>query len=112
MTSMNDSSNMVGPSTLQPYRQQYHDLQTLLSSFRGEDAALGEGKSSWSDVLQSMSIAKEDYSQKRGRVKAEGLHANKTTVATLEMLTDMIPDQDGLSVLRGGLRTVFKVSSP
>ncbi|KAH8178564.1 hypothetical protein LIA77_00083 [Sarocladium implicatum] len=95
------------PDAVQVYRQQCRELQAVLASV--EDSSIKGGGSSWTDVLQSMDIAQETYNQKRGRGKAENIHANKSTVATLEMLTDMIPDQDGLSVLRGGLKVVFKL---
>ncbi|KAK0383943.1 hypothetical protein NLU13_8034 [Sarocladium strictum] len=108
-TSIKGSNEAVGTSAIQLHHRKCHDLQTVLDSFEGKDASLREGGSSWTDVLESMAAAREDYNQKRRETKAGSVHANKSTIATLEMLTDMIPDQDGLSILRGGLKVVFKL---
>lgn len=48
-------------------------------------------------------------SDKRKRKLPVRIYKNRAVVTTLESLSDMIPDQNGLSVLRGGLKTIFKV---
>lgn len=40
-----------------------------------------------------------------------GIRSAAPLIATLESLATMIPDQNGLSVLRGALTTVFKVGA-
>lgn len=62
---------------------------------------------SWSDVLAAMEEATEfDRTTRKGPKR---IYKNKALLITLESLSDTIPDQYGLSVLRGGLKTVFKV---
>lgn len=39
------------------------------------------------------------------------MRQSSTAIASLEPLLEMIPDETGLSILRGGIYTVFKVVS-
>jgi hypothetical protein len=81
-------------------------------SARGQETemVLHAGESSWTEVLDSMQVARQEYDDKAGKSKFRDVHANKSILKTLEALTEMIPDQDGLSVLKGGLKAVFSVS--
>lgn len=65
---------------------------------------------SWQDVLDSMETAAAQYSAKTNSNRLRALPRNKATAVTLESMTDMIPEESGLGVLRGGLKTIFKVS--
>jgi hypothetical protein len=65
---------------------------------------------SWDDVLDSLQIASKEYEIKTKESRMKRVLRNKAIVITLGSLADTIPDQDGLSVLRGGLKLVFSVS--
>lgn len=73
----------------------------LIRDFRYEDC-------SWDEVVSAMAEARAE-SDKRKRKLPVRIYKNRAVVTTLESLSDMIPDQNGLSVLRGGLKTIFKV---
>jgi hypothetical protein len=58
------------------------------------------------DTAKAEDDAKADKSRIRAYVRRSG-----PEIAILDSLTDLIPDQDGLSILRGGLSVLLKVSS-
>lgn len=63
----------------------------------------------WVDVLNCIDIAKASYDEKgKNKVRAWARHAD-TTASALESLVGLIPDDKGLSVLRGGLVFIFQV---
>lgn len=64
---------------------------------------------SWDDVLESMLVAKNHHDGKGETSKMRSALRNRTIIVTLQSLTNMIPDQYGLSVMRGGLKYVFDV---
>jgi hypothetical protein len=64
---------------------------------------------SWQDVLESIDIARGEYDLKMLKNGTLCMQRNRALAVSLELLADMIPDQDGLSVLRGGLKFLFKV---
>lgn len=65
---------------------------------------------SWTDVLQSMQNASSEYRAKSESNRLRAAQRDKSIAMTLLSLTEMIPEQDGLSILRGGLSTIFKVT--
>lgn len=67
---------------------------------------------SWDDLLESMLSAKNEYEVKMSKGKTFSSPKSRIVIATLHSLTDMIPDQNGLSVMRGGLRYIFEVIPP
>ncbi len=77
------------------------------------DISLYNRYSRWQDVVDAIETAKAQDQAKadksllgmRARLRKSG-----PEIAVLDSLTAMIPDQNGLSVLRGGLTTLFKVS--
>lgn len=73
-------------------------------AFRPEDC-------SWSDVLAAMEEARTEFDRTTSK-GPKRIYKNKALLTTLESVSDTIPDQYGLSVLRGGLKTVFKVGQP
>lgn len=88
------------------------DLDTLLeTSVNYEDVLLAFKHKGilWDDVLESIHDAKEQYHTKSEKNKLQNVYRNKALIMTLHSLTDMIPDQNGLSVMRGGLKLIFKV---
>jgi hypothetical protein len=59
--------------------------------------------------MDSMDAAKTEHHLKGDKSKIRNLTRNKAVAVTLEGLAGMIPEQDGLGILRGGLKLVFKV---
>lgn len=88
------------------------DLDTLLEASENYEDVLLAFKHKgnlWDDVLESIHDAKEQYHPKSEKNKLQNVYRNKALIMTLHSLTDMIPDQNGLSVMRGGLKLIFKV---
>jgi len=89
----------------------YQPLSEVLQHAESVDASIPSRYNRWQDVLDAMEAAlaqdqaKADKSAFRARVRKSA-----PDVAVLESLAEIIPDQDGLSVLRCGLATLFKVS--
>jgi hypothetical protein len=93
-----------------------HKLEEVLSRSQLGDVKIDLQNSSWDDVLDSIGDyvdkAKSAYESKASsstprRILRKGEPAAKI----LDRLTAMIPDQNGLSVLRGGLSYIFQVRS-
>lgn len=89
----------------------YRDLAAALEASRGLGLDFGSRDYSWDDVLESLQTTSKEYEVKTEQNKIKRVLKNKAMVSTLQSLTDMIPDQNGLSILRGGLRLVFSVGS-
>ncbi len=95
--------------TARPYRLLFQVLQEV----EIVDTSLYNRHSGWQDVVDAIEATKaQDHAKAdksflgmRARVRKLG-----PEIAVLDSLTAMIPDQNGLSVLRGGLTTLFKVS--
>ena len=69
------------------------------------------GAVSWEELQTCISQAKSSYQGKSENSKLRGwIREGDVVVATLERLSSMIPDQNGLSVLRGALAYIFQVS--
>lgn len=96
-------------STSAPENQSVQLLNSVLVASHELDQTIVDRETSWGEVISSIEAAQDEYSKKRGPHGANSIHNKKSLVMTLEALTDMIPDQDGLSVLRGGLKLLFKV---
>jgi hypothetical protein len=62
----------------------------------------------WSDILESIHAAKTTYLDKAEKKNEGSLPKNRAIITTLDLLTAMIPEENGLSVLKGGLGLVFK----
>ena len=78
------------------------DASGIISAFRHRGF-------SWDDVLESIDSARKHHNTKAETRKISDLYKTRALITTLHSLTDMIPDQDGLSVMRGGLKLIFKV---
>ncbi|KAF7546443.1 hypothetical protein G7Z17_g8434 [Cylindrodendrum hubeiense] len=55
---------------------------------------------SWADVLASMEATSHEYKAKAASDRLRTVQRNRTVATTLQSLAEMIPEQDGLSVLR------------
>lgn len=84
-------------------------LQGLLEASGDPGLVVSHGNCSWDDVLDSMESARTEHSTKSDKNKLRAVPRNRAIVTTLHSLCEMIPEQDGLSVLRGGLKLVFGV---
>ncbi|KAK4097729.1 hypothetical protein N658DRAFT_500150 [Parathielavia hyrcaniae] len=90
----------------------YQPLMEVLDEVEATDANLLRGLSGWQDVVDAIETAtaqdnaKSDKSKVRGRLRKSG-----PEIALLESLAGIIPDQDGLGLLRGGLTVLFKMVS-
>ncbi|KAI1329097.1 hypothetical protein F5Y16DRAFT_133499 [Xylariaceae sp. FL0255] len=62
---------------------------------------------SWDQVLEAMENAKNEHESRNKGLRS--LPRNRAIVRTLHSLADTIPDQNGLSVVRGGLKTIFEL---
>jgi hypothetical protein len=84
------------------------DLEEILNSWETIEPGMEPQSCCWEDVMAAIETAKEAYAMKatnKGRVVLR----NMATIKTLQALSQVVPEQDGLSVLRGGLTLVFKV---
>lgn len=64
----------------------------------------------WTEVFLSMQNASTEYREQTETSRLRAARRDKAIAVTLLSLTDMIPEQDGLCIMRGGLSTVFKVA--
>ncbi|KAF4966054.1 hypothetical protein FSARC_6254 [Fusarium sarcochroum] len=83
--------------------------QEVTTSELQNNPSSGSNDCSWSEVMASMEAASQEYKVKGENHKMRALQRNHAVAATLASLTDMIPESDGLSVLRGGLNSIFKL---
>ncbi|KAK7744278.1 hypothetical protein SLS62_010305 [Diatrype stigma] len=107
---MDTGANSIPKAVEESYRaleeilETSEDCEDVMLAFKYEGIL-------WNDVLESIQDAKEEYhtrSEKNRPQNMYNVHKNKAIIMTLHSLTDMIPDQDGLSVMRGGLKLIFK----
>ena len=87
----------------------------IIAGERPDDAANLTGSGAvenytWTDVFSLMQNASSEYREKSESSKLRAAQRDKAIAVTLLSLTDMIPEQDGLSILRGGMSTIFKVT--
>jgi hypothetical protein len=90
-------------------------LNRQLEELASADPGLYNRFCSWQDVVYAIEEAKGEDNAKGersffGKHLRAPLRRSAPVIATLDSMTNMIPDQNGLSILRGGLVTVFKVS--
>ncbi|KAI0386148.1 hypothetical protein F5Y04DRAFT_116479 [Hypomontagnella monticulosa] len=89
-------------SALEAIAESPENAKDIISTFKHQGF-------SWDDVLQSIHEATNEYNTRLGGNGIKNVHNNRILIKTLHSLTDMIPDQDGLSVMRGGLKLIFKL---
>ncbi|KAM5358870.1 hypothetical protein ACJZ2D_014929 [Fusarium nematophilum] len=65
------------------------------------------GDCTWAEVMSSMEEATQNYKAKAENDRIRAMQRNRAVAATLHCLAEMIPEQDGLSVLRGALKGIF-----
>jgi hypothetical protein len=92
-----------------------NETNMAITTTQAQDAesslALCRTTCSWQDVLDSMETARQDFDSATKKSKGKAAIRYKIVLSTLQSLTEMIPDQDGLSVMRGGLKMIFSVLS-
>jgi len=60
--------------------------------------------------MRSINTAKAEYAAKATKSKGRAALRSRPAMKTLHMLTNVIPEEKGLSALRGGLTLAFKVA--
>ncbi|KAH6843478.1 hypothetical protein B0I37DRAFT_393675 [Chaetomium sp. MPI-CAGE-AT-0009] len=82
-----------------------HDVEVIDESFANRSCC-------WQDVIDAIesATAEDDAKAERSSLRAR-LRKSGPELAVLESLAGMIPDQDGLCVLRGGLTTLCRMVS-
>ncbi|KAH6640121.1 hypothetical protein F5144DRAFT_86192 [Chaetomium tenue] len=96
-------------SELSPHPQ---SLIEVLHDVELVDRSLPNRSSCWQDVIDAIesATAQDNAKAERSSVRAR-LRKSGPELAVLESLAGMIPDQDGLCVLRGGLTTLCRMVS-
>lgn len=71
-----------------------------------------KGVQSWNDVLRLIEAAEDHYVEKGTRNWfRQKLRKGENVATVLQSLTELIPEEYGLGVVRGGLSILFTVSS-
>ena len=82
-----------------------HDVEVV-------DDSLPSRSCGWQDVVNAIeSATAQDKAKADKSIVRARLRKSAPELAVLESLANMIPDQDGLSILRGGLTTLCKASA-
>ncbi|KEZ45104.1 hypothetical protein SAPIO_CDS2536 [Scedosporium apiospermum] len=84
------------------------DLEEILNNWETIEPGMEPQPCRWEDVMAAIETAKETYAMKATN-KGRAVLRNMATIKTLQALSQVVPEQDGLSVLRGGLTLVFKL---
>lgn len=88
-------------------------LDELFLSLGAVDPNMKLLDQTWEDVVKTIEEAEVEDELKASRNKMRGLAREGEWLATaLKGMTAMIPDEKGLSLLRGGLSFLFSVSAP
>ena len=59
--------------------------------------------------MAAIELAKTKYASKTDKNKGRAFVRNRPAMKTIHALCNVIPEENGLSVLRGGLMLTFKV---
>ncbi|CAI7659746.1 unnamed protein product [Penicillium manginii] len=91
------------------------DLAAALERQRGNGGLCFDttGKHTWTDVLDEMSRAEEEYFAKGRGSKNIGRKAFRKAgdyASAISPWFNLVPDDDGMNVLSGGLRLVFQIA--
>lgn len=103
-------------SEIHAHQAERSDLAAALERRRenGDSCFDAVGKCTWADVLDEMSRAEEEYFSKGRGSKNIGRRALRKAgdyASAISPWFNLVPDDDGMNVLSGGLRLVFYVSS-
>lgn len=89
----------------------FRDVNDLFTSIEAENPELKLQGRSWEDVIGAIQKAEPEYEAKRSKNKMRGfLRDNDSLARALQGMAEFIPDEKGLSVLRGGLVFMFSGS--
>ena len=86
------------------------DLLDVLQNQQRVDSDAKLRSCSWEDVMGAIDMAKTKYATKADKNKGRAFIRNRPAMRTIHALCNVIPEENGLSVLRGGLMLTFKVS--
>lgn len=86
-------------------------MDELLSSLEAEDPQLKLQSRSWEEMVKAMEDAEAEYALQGSNSKVRSFFRNGDLYAkALKGMSEMIPDEKGLSVLRGGVVFLCSVS--
>ncbi|KAM0247238.1 hypothetical protein ACHAQJ_009923 [Trichoderma viride] len=92
-----------------PINRKLEDLSDALQSFQSGDSTTKIQIVSWRDVFDCIEEAKKTYAKKAEDNRFRGwIRKGDVAIDILERLSEAIPDQDGLSILRSGLAFIFQ----
>ncbi|UKZ52462.1 hypothetical protein TrVGV298_006239 [Trichoderma virens] len=94
-----------------PISRKLEDLSEVIKSFQVDDSTATPQNVSWRGVFDCIEEAKKTYEKKAEDNRFRGwIRKGDVALGILERLSDSIPDQDGLSILRTGLAFIFQQS--
>ncbi|KAL7783102.1 hypothetical protein V8C37DRAFT_397453 [Trichoderma ceciliae] len=92
-----------------PINRKINGLSAAIESCQIGDSTTRTQKFSWKDVFDCIEEAKKTYVKKAEDNRFRGwIRKGEVAIGLLERLSDAIPDQDGLSILRSGLAFIFQ----
>lgn len=85
-------------------------MSTAINSLQAGDSTAIPQNVSWRDVFDCIGEAKKTYEKKAEDNRFRGwIRKGDIAIGILERLSEAIPDENGLSVLKTGLVFVFQV---
>ncbi|KAL6832071.1 hypothetical protein V8C40DRAFT_237789 [Trichoderma camerunense] len=92
-----------------PISRKLEDLSEAIKSFQVGDSATTTQDVSWRGVCDCIEEAKKSYEKKAEDNRFRGwIRKGDIAIGILERLSDSIPDENGLSILRTGLVFIFQ----
>ncbi|PON25356.1 hypothetical protein TGAM01_v205650 [Trichoderma gamsii] len=92
-----------------PINRKLEDLSTAINSLQAGDSTAIPQNVSWRDVFDCIGEAKKTYEKKAEDNRFRGwIRKGDIAIGILERLSEAIPDENGLSVLKTGLVFVFQ----
>ncbi|PTB37354.1 hypothetical protein M441DRAFT_72636 [Trichoderma asperellum CBS 433.97] len=92
-----------------PINRKVEDLSAAIESLQPGDSTTSPQEVSWKDVFNSIEEAKNTYEKKVEDNRFRGwIRKGDVAIDILERLSEAIPDENGLSVLKTGLVFIFQ----
>ncbi|KAH8125958.1 hypothetical protein ACSS6W_007906 [Trichoderma asperelloides] len=92
-----------------PINRKLEDLSAAIESLQPGDSTIIPQELSWRDVFDSIEEAKKIYEKKTEDNRFRGwIRKGDVAIDILERLSEAIPDENGLSVLKTGLVFIFQ----
>ena len=84
-------------------------LQKEQEKEQGVASDLNLGSCSWEDIMVAIDAAKTKYATKADKNMGRAFVRSRPAMTTIHALCNVIPEETGMSVLKGGLMLTFKV---